>query len=713
MQWPVTPPAPTSRATDPDVLASKAKHPNMNRAFELSPPLGGETLLFHRMTAREELGRLSEYEIDALSANGELDPDEILGKPVTVKEKLADGSMRPFNGHIARFGQTGFHGRHHVYRLVVRPWLWFLTRTANCRIFQQMTVPDILKQVFNHHADVANNSFELTGHYSAWEYCVQYRESDFDFVSRLMEHEGIYYYFRHADDKHTLVLTDDSSMHSPAPGCEQLPFILQEREDRTDIECIDTWRFDREIQPARFAHDNYDPEKPRVELERSASVERRHAQGSYEIYDYPASHTVAEDGEHYARLRLQELHARYETSEGRTNARGLAVGHLFELTRHPRPDQNREYLVSAARYEISDEGHESGNSSGALYTCHFTTLQSRQSFRPQRRTPKPIVQGPQTAVVVGPPGEEIHTDHQGRVKVRFHWDRYSAGDETSSCWIRVSQPWAGKGWGGVSIPRIGQEVIVDFLEGDPDRPIITGRVYNAEQTPPYALPGMVSGLKSQTHKGTGHNEMSMDDTAGQEKLTLHGQYDMHTTVGHDQTNTIKNNRTTTVVVDDALNVNANRTMHVKGKLSETIDTGQEVTVTSGYTETITHGATSTITGGLTSTVNGEWNSTVNGHLTETVTSGMTLTVTDGFTETVSGTRDITITGPMSQSASQTMDLHAQGAGTYTSATSLTLAVPGSTIELTQGTITISAGGSTIKVDASGVSVNGTKISLNC
>jgi len=552
-----------------------ANLPKMTRAFELSTPLGDGALLFHRMMAREELGRLSEFEIDALSERSNLDPDQILGKSVTVRETLRDGGMRPFTGHVARFGLTGVHGRYHVYRLVVRPWLWFLTRTANCRIFQQMTVPDILKKIFETHADVANVTFELTGDYREWDYCVQYRESDFDFVSRLLEHEGIYYYFRHVGDTHTLVLTDTCSMHSAFPGCEQLPFVLQERDARDVIECIDSWRFDREIQPVRYAHDNYDPEKPRAELQRSASIERQHAQAQYEIYDYPAKHTDTKYGEHYARLRVEELHTRFETAQGHTNARGLGVGYLFKLSRHPRADQNREYLVSAAQYEVSDAEHESGNGAAARYACSFTALDSSQSFRSQRSTPKPIVQGPQTAVVVGPPGEEIHTDHQGRVKVQFHWDRYSAGDQTSSCWIRVSQPWAGKGWGGMSIPRIGQEVIVDFLEGDPDRPIITGRVYNAEQMPPYAMPGMVSGLMSQTHKGVGHNEMSMDDTAGQEKLTLNGQHDMNTTVGNDQTNTIKNNRSTTVQTgNDTLSVmTGNRSVTVKGDSSHTVVSG--------------------------------------------------------------------------------------------------------------------------------------------
>jgi type VI secretion system secreted protein VgrG len=466
------------------------------------------------------------------------------------------------------------------------------------------------------------------------------------------------------------------------------------------------------------------------------------------MYDWCGDYLQQADGEQIAETRMDELGSQFETAQASTNARGLSVGSLFTFDGCPRGDQNREYLVLAATYDMKVADYESlPESSGASYGCNFAAMSSQQQFRPARTTSKPFVQGPQTAVVVGPAGDEIYTDKFGRVKVQFHWDRYGKKDENSSCWIRVSQPWAGKGWGGISIPRIGQEVVVDFLEGDPDRPLIIGRVYNAENMPPFGLPdgGVVSGLKSNTHKGHGYNELSMDDTAGTEKITIHGQYDMNTTVEHDKTTTVNNNRSTTVIVDDTLTVNANRTMHVVGKLAETIDAGQQTTITAGYTETISGGATSTIndgrtstvnagststinggststiSGGSTSTVNGACDTTVNGHATEAITGGEEQTVTGEkkvtvngpHTETVIGPRTMSVTGPIAQTATGTIDIHAAAPGTYTSAALLTLAVSGSVVEITPASITISAGGSTIQVDGSGVTVNGKKISLNC
>ncbi|AKJ29569.1 type VI secretion system Vgr family protein [Caldimonas brevitalea] len=693
------------------------------RTFQLLTPLGADTLRFHRMNGREEMARLSSFEIDALSEREDLDPDQILGKKIAVQVELPLGGYRYFSGHATRFAQVGVQGRLNLYRLTMRPWLWFLTRTSNCRIFQQMKVPDILKQVFDAHADVAATSVELSGTYRLWDYCVQYRESDFEFVSRLMEQEGIYYYFRHEAGRHVLVLSDAASAHAPFPGFEQIPYLPHERSARAETEHIGQWSFGREIQTGRYVHDNYDPEKPRVELQGKAALVRGHAQAQYEVYDYPEKHLTAAEGEQYARVRIEELQSRFETAQGDSNARGLSVGHLFTLRGQPRQDQNREYLVLSATYQLEGENYESADDEGARFSCRFTALPSSEPFRAARLTRKPIVQGPQTAVVVGPAGEEIYTDEQGRVKVQFHWDRYSKGDENSSCWIRVSHPWAGKGWGAVSIPRIGQEVVVDFLEGDPDRPLITGRVYNAELMPPFAAPGMVSGMKSQTHKGAGFNEISMNDTAGKELMNIHAQFDQATTVQNNQTNAINNNRSTTVQVDDTLTVNANRTMSVVGKLVEKIDTGREVTVASGYTQTITGGATRTVTGGLTNTVNGKRENTVNGQFVETITSGeqktvhsgKALTVTGGgYTEKVTGLFESTAIGPMKQGATTTMDLHADGAGTYTSGTSLKLGVGlASAIEITGGSITISSGTSVIKVDASGVSVNGMQISLNC
>ncbi|AKJ30915.1 type VI secretion system Vgr family protein [Caldimonas brevitalea] len=553
------------------------------RTFQLITPLGPDVLKFHRMHGREELARLGEFEIDALSEREDLDPDQVLGSKISVRIELPTGGYRYLSGHATRFAQVGYQRRLHLYRLTMRPWLWLLTRNANCRIFQKMKVPEILKKVFDAHGDVASTSFELSGEYRQWDYCVQYRESDFNFVSRLMEHEGIYYYFRHEAGRHVLVLTDAMGGHRPYAGFEHIPYLPHEHAARAETEHIGEWSFGREIQPGRYVHDNYDPGKPRVQLQGMAAMARAHAHADYEVYDYPDNHLTPEEAHDYAQVRIEELQARHETVQGQANVRGLCVGHLFKLTGQPRLDQNREYLVLSADYRLEGEEYESAEGEGVRYDCSFTALPSRQPFRPERLTRKPVVQGPQTALVVGPAGEEIHTDEQGRVKVRFHWDRYSSGDENSSCWIRVSHPWAGKGWGAVSIPRIGQEVVVEFLEGDPDCPLITGRVYNAELMPPYAAPGMVSGLKSQTHKGAGFNEVSMDDTAGKENMNLHAQYNMGTTVLHDQTNTVqndqtntvKNNRTTTVQVgNDALSVLAGaRSVTVKGDSSHTVQSG--------------------------------------------------------------------------------------------------------------------------------------------
>ena len=694
----------------------------VERVMEIATPLGDGVLLFHGMHAREEMSRLSEYQLDLLSERNDINLDEILGKNVTVTLALAEDQKRYFNGYVTRFAQSGMYGRYHRYYAVVRPWLWLLTRTTDCRIFQDMTVPDIVKAVFSDHG-AADFKLELTSTYRKWTYCVQYRETDFNFVSRLLEQEGIYYYFRHTEGHNTLVLTDSCSKQTPVPGYEEIPFIAPDRLVRPDIEHISSWDFSREIQPGVYVHDDYDLERPSVELKTQKAVPRTYAPSNYEVYDYPGNYVQQADGEQYAAVRIDEFGSQFETASVVTNARGVSVGSLFTLEGYPRADQNREHMVIAANYDLELGEYESmAQARAASYRCSLVAMSTQQQFRPKRSTPKPFVQGPQTAMVVGPAGDEIHTDKFGRVKVQFHWDRYGKCDENSSCWIRVSHPWAGKGWGAVSIPRIGQEVIVDFLEGNPDDPIITGRVYNAENMPPNPLPdgAVVSGIKSNTHKGSGFNELSMDDTAGKEKINIHGQYDMNTTVQHDQTTTVKNNRSTTVVVDDTVNVNANRTVHVKGKLAETIDTGQEVTVSSGYKETITGGATSTITGGLTSTVNGTWDNTVNGHLKETVTSGEEQTVTGEkkvtvngpHTETVTGKRTMGVTGPIDQNATGTIDIHADGAGTYTSGASLKFAVAGSTIEITDSAITISAGGSTVKVDAAGVSLNGAKVSLN-
>ena len=547
----------------------------MPRLMEISTPLGSDVLLFHGMHAREELSRLSEFQINLLSEKDGINVDDILGKAVGVALELPKGGTRYFNGYVTRFSAGGTVGRYHRYRAEVRPWLWFLSRTSDCRIFQEMTVPDIIKKVFADHK-MADFSMELTGSYKTRTYCVQYRETDLNFVSRLMEEEGIYYYFRHTKGHDTLVVTDSSSKHEPFSGCEKLPFIAPEKAARPDVDHIVNWDFSREVQPGAYAQDDYDFERPSVEIKTRKVLTRSYTPSDYEMFDYPGRYLQSSDGQQLASVRIDEYGSQFETANALTNARGLSVGCSVNMYGYPRGDQNREYLVLSAEYELEYGEYESvPQPEGADYQCNFVAMSTKQQFRPRRLTPKPFVQGPQTAMVVGPGGDEIYTDKYGRVKVQFHWDRYGKQDQNSSCWIRVSSPWAGKAWGGISIPRIGQEVVVDFLEGDPDQPIITGRVYNAEQMPPYALPGNMtqSGMKTRSSKGGGpdnFNEIRFEDLKGSEQLFIHAEKNQDIEVEHDETHWVGHDRKKAIDNDE--------TTYVKGHRTETVDKNETITI---------------------------------------------------------------------------------------------------------------------------------------
>jgi type VI secretion system secreted protein VgrG len=623
--------------------------------MEITTPLGDDVLLFHAMRAREEISRVPEFQLDLLSMKGDIDLDEILGKNVTVAVALADDSTRHFNGFVTRFSQGRMLGRYYRYSATVRPWLWFLSRTADCRIFQELTVPDIIKQVFKDHG-TADFELELTNPYRTWTYCVQYRETDLNFVSRLMEHEGISYYFRYADGKNTLVLTDSYSGHQTFPGVDQLSLIDPDRVARADIEHVSSWDFGREVQPGVYVHDDYDLERPSVELLTQKTQSRNYQPSQYEIYDYPGHYLQKADGEQYASVRIDEYGAQFERAQGTTNARGLATGYLFTLAGCPRDDQNREHLVIGAHTELEFSDYEALPDRGAAsYSCRFVAMSSKQQFRPARLTPKPFVQGPQTAMVVGPGGDEIYTDKYGRVKVQFYWDRLGKKDANSSCWIRVSQPWAGKAWGGVTIPRIGQEVIVDFLEGDPDQPIITGRVYNAEQMPPYELPAnkTQSGMKSRSSMGGGpanFNEIRFEDKMGAEQLFIHAEknqdievendethwvgHDRKKKVDHDETTLIKHDRTETVDNDETILIHGNR--------SEIVDKNETIAIHQNRSETVDINETIAIGGSRSITVSKSETATVALQRTHSVGINESITVGAAQEVTVGGLQAITV-----------------------------------------------------------------------
>jgi len=574
-----------------------------NRPIRVSTVLGEDVLLFYQMHGTEKLGELFEYELELLSENTTIDPDKMLGENVTVGMSLPDGQWRYFNGYVARFGQHETLDGFAVYHATLRPWLWFLTRAANCRIFQNINVPEIVKQVFR---DQGFSDFteKLSGDYAAREYCVQYRETDFNFISRLLEEEGIYFYFTHENGKHHLVLADSPSAHDKFPGYEKIPYHPEQGgTDKSRTDHIHEWTFEREVQTGVHAQTDYDFKKPRANLLVQSSIKMPHAHSGYERFDYPGRYVEVGNGENLVRSRIEDRRIRHEGFEGRCNARGLCVGSVFRLDGHRSQAQNRDYLVTSAKYRVKMDGYIASatqQSVDDVFQCSFIAIGSAHTFRPEYKAQKTFVHGPQTAIVVGPEGEEIHTDQYGRVKVQFHWDRYGKNDENSSCWIRVAQPWAGKNWGMVALPRIGQEVVVDFLEGDPDRPLITGSVYNNNQMPPYILPSnkTQTGIKSRSSKGgqpAHFNEIRFEDKKGQEHIYFHAEKDLDMLVEHDRREWVQhdrhlrvnNDRIEEVRNDSSSKVDRDRTEATGRKLSQTI--GEEHTVKVGDAYHLTTG----------------------------------------------------------------------------------------------------------------------------
>ena len=668
-------------------MALKQSH----RAVAIGTPLGDDALVLRCLSGTEQLGRPFRYEVDLASEQDALSFEDLIGQNVTVRLETTHAETRYFNGFVSRLVQLpGLHG-YARYQATVVPWLWFLSRSSDCRIFQDQTVPEIIMQVFRDHGFT---DFEdtLTGTYRDWEYCVQYRESHLNFVSRLMEQEGIYYYFRHENGSHTLILTDSTSIHRPYPGYEAIPYYAPEKVAVPE-EHIHDWRVVKEVQPGIYAHSDFDFENPRKALHSSSHLMRDHAVPNFEVYDYPGEYLEFGDGEHYARLRIEELHAQYEVVRGESDVRGICPGCTFELTDYPREDQCREYLVTSASYHFESDLFDLSRQANRAptYSCSFTGIDAREVFRPERITPDPAVQGVQTAIVVGPSGEEIHTDQYGRVKVQFHWDRYGEANENSSCWVRVAQNWAGKKWGTMFIPRIGQEVLVDFLEGDPDRPIITGSVYNGQSMPPFDLPAekTKTTIKSSSTKGGGGaNEISFDDKKGKEQLFIHAQKDQDIRVEKDETEWVGRIRRLFVQKNQLENVRGDKHGTVKGDRLGSISGDEHLTVK----------------GDVLKLVKGDEHLTVKGDQLEEVRGDVNLTVGRSQSEKVRGTISRQAGGHIQESANMKYALEA-GLEIHLKA--------GMNVVIEAGaSITLKAGGGFVTVGPAGVAISGTPVLIN-
>ncbi len=558
-----------------------------NRLIAIDTPLGGDVLLLQNFTGKEGISRPFSFHLDLLSEKNSISFKDIVGQRVDIRLALDDQKERYINGFVSRFSQSGADNRFTHYQMEVVPWLWFLTRAADCRIFQNMTPPDIILKVFKDRgfSDYKNS---LTATYDSREYCVQYRESDFNFVSRLMEEYGIFYFFQHEKGKHTLVLADSPSAHQPCPESSRARYQAAAGQLDSD-DAVTAWNMQQELKTGKYSLTDYNFETPSTNLMASEpTVVSVGGNSAYELYDYPGEYQKQSQGETLAKVRMQEEEASHLLVTGSGVCRTFVTGYKFTLDDHYRHDMNATYVLTEVQHMASVGGSYSlGKSSSpeiAQYSNHFSCIPASVPFRPARVTRKPIVRGPQTALVVGKSGEEIWVDKYGRVKVQFYWDRVGKEDENSSCWIRVSQTWAGKSWGAVWIPRMGQEVIVSFLEGDPDQPIITGRVYNAEQTVPYTLPDNQtrSTFMSRSSKGGGssnYNELRFEDKKGDEQIFMNAEKDMDWRVEHDSREFVGNDRSLIVTKDQKEKVGGDQHNQITGNRNEKI--GQSMSLQIG------------------------------------------------------------------------------------------------------------------------------------
>jgi type VI secretion system secreted protein VgrG len=572
-----------------------------HREAAVKTVLGADVLLFKRMQCSEALGRLSEFRIELASERSDIKIADVLGTDMTVSLDLPQGGKRYFNGIVTRFAYQGWRDGKPSYVAVVHPALWLLTRATNCRIFQDKSAIDIVKAVTGAYGvAIALDEGMLSSVPVAREYCVQYRETDFNFVCRLLEEEGIYFYFTHADGKHTMVLADGYGAHSTVSGYATIAFRDEDKARDPLEEAVTRLNPGGEIQPSVMVLNDFDFEKASSSVNGGLLVKSKvpapFGQTSYEHYDYPGRYQVTDTGNGYARARMEALHGQGERIEAAGCARGLTTGTLFTLSEHPRDDQNRVFLVTSAETSITGVDYRSDGVKDALdFDCRFEAIGKEHSYRPPATAMKPFVQGPQTAMVVGKAGEEIWTDKYGRIKVQFHWDRDGKADETSSCWVRVQQGWAGKGWGMMFVPRIGMEVVVSFLEGDPDRPLVTGCVYNSDSMPPYTLPAdqTKSTIKSNTSKGgNGFNEIRFEDKKDSEEIFVQAEKDFNRVVKNNDTLKVgfekkdKGDQTIDIANDQSLDVGNDRKVHVKNDQTVAIDNNLSTTVKNDETRKV-------------------------------------------------------------------------------------------------------------------------------
>lgn len=736
-----------------------------NRPLEVITQLGSNVLLITGFQGEEAISRLFRFQVDMIAdAKSSIAFDAILGTKVTIRLNNILNKPRYFSGICNRFGQGSADADFCTFQLEIVPQAWLLTKTAQSRIFQQKTVPEILKVVF---AGIGSAvEYKITGQYQPRNFCVQYRETDFDFASRLMEEEGIFYFFTHTADGHKMVIGDSAQAHPDLPLGGTLTFEKNSQESWVEDRVI-AWQKQQELLTGKFTLWDHCFEVPGQNLQgqgvitdsaqvgKAAHKLKAGSADTREVYDYPGSYALRFDGinsgggeqaaevqkifkdnDRTAGLRQQQEAATGVLIQASSTCRNLASGHKFTLQKHPHGDG--PYVITEIKHEVvSPVDYRTGAPNPFQYSNTFMAIPSAIPFRPQRVTPKPTIQGTQTATVVGPSGQEIFTDKYGRVKVQFHWDRQGKKDAASSCWVRVGQAWAGKRWGASFWPRIGQEVIVAFLEGNPDSPIIVGSVYNAEQMPPYLGNGLdskhaadhkVSGIKSNsTPDGQGFNEWRFDDNKGKEQIFIHAQRNLditvkndalervfansHSIVGMEKDGAKSGDRYEMVYQDQHGNIKRNLIEKVEGNLQLTVGKGNaqdggniDIVVEKNVTEAVGQDCQLAVQGNRIEKITKDQSLTVDGNVFEKIAQKCHITVGGDRNEKVTGTQSLTVGANQYEKVSQN---HALEAGSEIHLKG------GSTVVIEAGSqLTLKVGGNFVVIDSSGVSIVGTMVKIN-
>jgi type VI secretion system secreted protein VgrG len=581
-----------------------------DRLIRISTPLGDNTFVVLSFSGEEQLSGLFNFKMELASKKNDVTFDKLAGKNVTVSIKSADNSLRFFNGIIVSFSPVEISEKegYSKYSAIMQPSLWLLSRCLDCRIFQDKSVPDIIRQVLDHGTlrkkgvqVKIDHRFELSGSYSAWEYCVQYNETDLEFIDRLCENEGIFYFFEHQNGKHTLVFADSSDKHKAyLTGSKETVRFQKTTGAVLDQEVISSLQQSQKLTTASYTARDYNFKIPDNDLSVKKSASPK---GQGEWYEYPGGYEKTNKrGQDLAKIRMEASDVQFDLLRGRSNVRGFFAGSRFTLTKYPITSLNSSYVFTRVYHEAKQELTNT-TASGDSYSNFFSCFPHEVPYRPLRSTNKPLIVSSQTAIVTGPKAEEIHTDEHGRVKVKFFWDRRTdeKGDGNMSCWIRVSQNWAGGKWGSMHIPRVGQEVIVNFLDGNPDRPIITGRVYHGKNKPPYDLPAekTKSTIMSNSSKGgNNYNEIRFEDLKDKEEFFTHAAKDQNEVVENDMSTEVKNNQTIKVEQNRALTVSS-------GNESITVSSGsREVSVKSNEKHTNSADFTHKVSANYTLKVNG-------------------------------------------------------------------------------------------------------------